>query len=147
MYLASKIKDSEGEWLEQEATFLFPWPTPRHALNSFLSELSSTAKSLFHDEKNAFLQAVLLLICTMAIIHQARGQTGDPAFVRWVDTGEQMGHLDTSIQSYRHPAGREVHLVAAIHVADAAYYRLLNEYFAKISVCFTRWSRMKPIRL
>ena len=82
-------------------------------------------------KKMHFFQAVLL-ICTMAIIHQAHGQTGDPAFVRWVDTGEQMGHLDTSIQSYRHPAGREVHLVAAIHVADAAYYRLLNEYFAKI---------------
>ena len=56
-------------------------------------------------KKMHFFQAVLL-ICTMAIIHQARGQTGDPTFVRWVDTGEQMGHLDTSIQSYRHPAGR-----------------------------------------
>ena len=65
-------------------------------------------------KKIHFVQAVLL-ICAMAIIHQAQGQTGDPAFVRWVDTGEQMGHLDTSIQSYRHPAGSEVHLVAAIH--------------------------------
>ena len=88
-------------------------------------------RSSFMMKKIHFFKA-LLFICLMAIVHQALGQTGDPAFVRWVDTGDQMGHLDTSIQSYRHPAGREVYLVAAIHVADAAYYRVLNEYFANI---------------
>jgi hypothetical protein len=54
----------------------------------------------------------------------------DGGFVRFLDgTREWQGQLQTAIGSYRDAAGREVNLVAAIHIADLAYYSMLNEFF------------------
>jgi len=54
-------------------------------------------------------------------------QISQPTFVRWIENGPKTGHLDTAIQVYRHPSGKEVSLVAAIHIADRSYYQQLNQ--------------------
>ena len=54
----------------------------------------------------------------------------DAPFVRFNDgPGEWQGQLQTAIHSYRDSNGRELNLVSAIHIADAEYYSLLNEFF------------------
>ncbi|MBU13465.1 MAG: hypothetical protein CMQ14_00075 [Gammaproteobacteria bacterium] len=51
-------------------------------------------------------------------------------FVRFVEGGQQwQGKLQTSINRYVAKNGTEVELVAAVHIADAAYYEALNAYF------------------
>lgn len=42
---------------------------------------------------------------------------------------EWQGSLQTAINSYQDKEGRQVNLVAAIHIADSAYYTSLNEFF------------------
>lgn len=56
-------------------------------------------------------------------------------FVRFVE-GEQQwqGKLQTSINRYVAKDGTEVELVAAVHIADAAYYQGLNAYFERRDV-------------
>ena len=56
-------------------------------------------------------------------------------FVRFVE-GEQQwqGKLQTSINRYVSKNGNEVELVAAVHVADLAYYQALNAYFEQRDV-------------
>lgn len=56
-------------------------------------------------------------------------------FVRFVE-GEQQwqGKLQTSINRYVSKNGNEVELVAAVHIADAAYYQALNAYFEQRDV-------------
>jgi hypothetical protein len=56
-------------------------------------------------------------------------------FVRFVEDGQQwQGKLQTSINRYVAKNGTEVELVAAVHIADAAYYEALNAYFEQRDV-------------
>lgn len=50
-------------------------------------------------------------------------------FLRFVDEGDGEGHLDTAIVTYLGPKGQRVELVAAVHVADRAYYQGLQKRF------------------
>ena len=51
-------------------------------------------------------------------------------FVRFSEGQQEWkGALQTAINSYEDNEGRQVNLVAAIHIADAAYYDSLNEFF------------------
>ena len=52
------------------------------------------------------------------------------AFLRFVKTSPSQGHVDTAITTYRHPDGTSVSLVAAVHIADAEYFRKLQKRFA-----------------
>lgn len=51
-------------------------------------------------------------------------------YLRFVEDNEGGGRLETAISSYKNAAGVTVHLVAAVHVADKAYYAQLNKTFA-----------------
>lgn len=73
-----------------------------------------------------FAGGVLLLVATAA-----SAADSDVTFMRFVKTGDREGHVDTAIQTYRHPAGVEVALVGAVHIADKSYYDLLNERFTR----------------
>jgi hypothetical protein len=63
----------------------------------------------------------------------ARGERNDAAdplaFVRFSDDGKGGGTLDTAIASYANADGVVVHLVAAVHVGEKAYYAGLAETF------------------
>lgn len=50
-------------------------------------------------------------------------------FVRFSDDGKGGGTLDTAIASYENSAGVAVHLVAAVHVGEKAYYKGLSDTF------------------
>jgi hypothetical protein len=51
------------------------------------------------------------------------------SFLRFVKESGRTGRLETAVVRYRGPSGEEVSLVAAVHVADGAYYRELQELF------------------
>ncbi len=51
-------------------------------------------------------------------------------FLRFVDEGDSRGRLETAIVKYRDAHGAEVDLIAAVHIADSAYYRKLDRHFA-----------------
>ena len=50
-------------------------------------------------------------------------------FIRFTEDGKGGGTLDTAIASYTNPDGVVVHLVAAVHVGEKAYYTALAETF------------------
>lgn len=68
----------------------------------------------------------LFLCATLPVL----AQENSSEFVRFV-AGEQQwqGNLQTAIVSYEDTAGRQLDLVATIHIAEPAYYQSLNEYF------------------
>ena len=49
-------------------------------------------------------------------------------YMRFVPDGDG-GSLQTAIVDYKNDAGVNVHLVAAVHIADKAYYDKLNQVF------------------
>jgi len=51
--------------------------------------------------------------------------------MRFVELADREGHVDTAIQTYRHPSGVEVALVGAVHIGDKAYYDALNKRFKR----------------
>lgn len=59
----------------------------------------------------------------------AEQPAGKSKFLRFVDDNEGGGRLETAIVSYRNDDGVRVDLVGAVHVAEAAYYRVLRERF------------------
>lgn len=74
-----------------------------------------------------------LKVC--AIIALLVASPSHAQFVRFVE-GEQQwqGKLQTSINRYVAKNGTEVELVAAVHIADAAYYQALNDHFEQRDV-------------
>ncbi len=50
-------------------------------------------------------------------------------FLRFIETGEREGHVDTALTTYRSPNGVEVALVSALHIGDKEYYEELNRRF------------------
>ncbi len=75
-----------------------------------------------------------LLITTIILPVDTAFAASDVSFMRFIETGTMMGHVDTAIQTYRHPSGSEVALVGAVHIADKAYYSKLNERFKTYDV-------------
>lgn len=66
----------------------------------------------------------------LCLLWASIGHAQDGGFVRFVDgSHEWQGQLQTAISNYRDAEGREVNLVAAIHIADQAYYSMLNKFF------------------
>lgn len=53
----------------------------------------------------------------------------DNEFLRFVEDGKGGGTLETAVMTYRNADGVVVHLVAAVHVAEPAYYRGLSRTF------------------
>jgi len=75
---------------------------------------------------------ILLLVC------MAAGPTSAPTtrpaplndkFLRYVPDDHGGATLQASVVTYRNAAGQRVDLVAAVHVADGAFYKSLNESF------------------
>jgi hypothetical protein len=50
-------------------------------------------------------------------------------FIRFEDDGEGGGTLDTAVATYENPDGVVVHLVAAVHVGEKAYFQGLSDTF------------------
>ena len=78
--------------------------------------------------------ALLILCCIAGLVCQGVGALAEPQqaeskFLRFVETGKRLGHVDTALTTYRLPNGIEVALVAALHIADGAYYEALNQRF------------------
>ena len=62
---------------------------------------------------------------------EASAADSEVTFMRFVELADREGHVDTAIQTYRHPSGVEVALVGAVHIGDKAYYEVLNERFKR----------------
>ena len=60
---------------------------------------------------------------------QDPGKTEDSDFIRFVETGDHEGGLETTISKYRNADGVEVDLIAVVHIGDEDYYQGLNETF------------------
>ena len=61
---------------------------------------------------------------------QEKPPKADTIFVRFQDGGRGEGVLETAIATYENKAGQKVELIAAVHIADTAYYKRLEELFA-----------------
>jgi hypothetical protein len=72
------------------------------------------------------LLACLGMILGLVNVSSAESET---SFMRFVKTAKDEGHVDTAIQTYRHPSGVMVALIGAVHIGDKAYYDRLNERF------------------
>jgi hypothetical protein len=73
---------------------------------------------------------VLLTALAHAALARQDPDQAATAFLRFVPAaGEFAGELQTSLVTYQDDQGRAVELVAAVHVADRAYYEALNDYF------------------
>lgn len=62
---------------------------------------------------------------------EASAADSEVTFMRFVELADHEGHVDTAIQTYRHPSGVEVALVGAVHIGDKAYYEVLNKRFTR----------------
>jgi hypothetical protein len=60
-------------------------------------------------------------------IHTA--PTNSTSFIRFVSTNDHAGRVETAVRSYHNPDGVEVTLYSAVHIADAEYYRNLQQRF------------------
>jgi len=77
-------------------------------------------------------RSALLLLAGLVMIFGIASATfaeSDISFMRFVKTANDEGHVDTAIQTYRHPSGVEVALIGAVHIGDKAYYVALNQRF------------------
>jgi hypothetical protein len=84
--------------------------------------------------RHRLIHGVVLLVCLVASGPLSRAQTSQPGavndkFLKYVTDDRGGATLQASIVTYRNGAGQLVDLVAAVHVADASFYRSLNERF------------------
>lgn len=61
---------------------------------------------------------------------QDKPQQANTTFIRFTDGGKGEGVLETAIATYENKAGQKVELIAAVHIADTAYYKRLEKLFA-----------------
>lgn len=88
------------------------------------------------------LLGLLLLVATASpLLAQENSK-----FLRFVETGPQTGRVETAITSYQTAAGVQVDLVAAIHVADKAYYQTLNQRFPAYDAILYEMIKIKKPR-
>lgn len=81
---------------------------------------------------------ILVALSALLVASAACGSKGEPrpdashasVFLRFVESGPFGGRLQTAVVSYRNPEGIRVDLVAAVHLADPAYYRTLQGLFS-----------------
>ncbi len=85
----------------------------------------------------------LLLLCATASLLPAQETS---QFLRFVETGPQTGRVETAVTSYQTAAGIQVDLVAAIHVADKAYYQTLNQRFPAYDAVLYEMIKIKKPR-
>jgi hypothetical protein len=86
--------------------------------------MTSNPHRLFH----AIL--CVCLIAAFARVGRAAEAGQEQKFLRFVEDDEGGGRLETAIATYRNAAGVKVHLVAAVHVGEKAYYQGLSKTFA-----------------
>src|SRR5689334_13763277 len=55
--------------------------------------------------------------------------TDEEHFLRFVGDGTTGGTLETSEATYQNDAGVKIHLVSAVHIAEAAYFRDIQMSF------------------
>lgn len=84
--------------------------------------------------KFAAYAALLATVCLCNVralaADKADAKKFEPAkFLRFVEEGKTGGRLETAIATYTNDQGQKVHLVAAVHIADAGYYESLNKIF------------------
>ena len=80
---------------------------------------------------NKIASLILALFCCSWLPSPAESAEAASQFVRFVPGEAQwQGELQTAIISYENEAGVELDLVAAVHIADDAYYAALNRYFS-----------------
>lgn len=71
------------------------------------------------------------------VLFAARARAAAPAtrpaepdkFIRFVDDGHGGGRLETADVEFQNAAGVDLHLVAAVHIGEAAYYKELTDGF------------------
>jgi len=59
----------------------------------------------------------------------AAPQTQPSSYIRFIDRGTAGGELDTADEAFTNGHGVEVHLIAAVHVGERAYYEALAREF------------------
>lgn len=70
------------------------------------------------------------IVALLIVFGAANSYSQESEFVRFSEGQQEwQGALQTAINSYQDNEGRQVNLVAAIHIADADYYDSLNEFF------------------
>lgn len=71
------------------------------------------------------LIGLLIILCLLG----SRAGAQESKFLRFVDDDRGGGELQASIVRYRNAEGATVDLIAAVHVADRAFYHRLNRQF------------------
>ena len=87
------------------------------------------------------LGLLLLGASASPLIAQEKSQ-----FLRFVETGPQTGRVETAVASYQTVGGVQVDLVAAIHIADKAYYQTLNQRFRDYDAVLYEMIKIKKPR-
>jgi hypothetical protein len=80
-------------------------------------------------------RALQILFCLSVIVSVQRAFAADEQqpqrkFLRYIDDNNGGGKLETSIVTYKNADGIAVHLVAAVHIAEPAYYKGLEKTFS-----------------
>ncbi len=88
-----------------------------------------------HRLRMYLLAGLIGLSCSLAAAQSTRpASTSSPAepskFLRFVADDNAGGRLEASVVSYRNADGATVDLIAAVHIADASFFRELDESFA-----------------
>lgn len=89
-------------------------------------------------QRHQILGFLLLSASAVPLLAQEISQ-----FLRFVETGPQTGRVETAVTSYQTAGGVQVDLVAAIHVADKAYYQTLNQRFCAYDAVLYEMIRIK----
>src|SRR5262245_32091350 len=100
--------------------------------------LASSHMNLFRSRFVRFLPALLLFVppglcggAAPADGEPARGPAEEgPGYIRFLPRSQDAGRLEAAVVTFEKKDLR-VHLVAAVHVADRAYYEELNRMFEK----------------
>jgi hypothetical protein len=79
--------------------------------------------------KAAVLAAAFPAAAAWVLLSSGRADGEPTDFVRFVEGEPGEGKLETALVSYEGPKGVKVDLIAAVHVADGAYYKDLQQRF------------------
>ncbi len=83
-----------------------------------------------------------LYLLPLLLVWAAPARGADQAYLRFVDDGAGGGQLQAAVVTLKNPAGVTVRLVAAVHIADRAYYQQLNQLFRQEDVVL--YEMVKP---
>ena len=78
----------------------------------------------------------------IALVAQETNRAEPSRFMRFVQTSESEGHVDTASTTYSRADGVRVDLVAAVHIADRRYYQTLDRQFTNYDVVL--YEMVKP---